>query len=84
MDPSTPSNREMSSGAFPHYHQPYRGLPAEIRLEIWRHCFCDELVVNPNQSLEISHCLREQRGKEGQGVLISRESWIKCKTASLA
>lgn len=25
--------------SYPHYHLPYRGLPPELRMQIWRACF---------------------------------------------
>lgn len=49
MDAASGS-QESRSASFPHYDQPWRGLPAELRLEIWRHALTDELKLEKTVS----------------------------------
>lgn len=56
---------------FPNYEKEYRGLPAEIRLMIWRYALCDELHVNipPDDSDTKQHAAVHAKPSESWSTL---------------
>lgn len=66
--------RVVSAGQFPHFHLPYRGLPPEVRLEIWKYLFPVEvrLCIHPSQSPEKYIKTVDQYGKKARFGIYSR------------
>lgn len=64
---------------FPNYYLPHRGLPAEIRLMIWRHCFSETLNVERFASIHGTGESDKEDEDEEYRILTSRDPWTKCE-----
>lgn len=71
--------RQWKHVAYPNFCKPYRGLPTEIRMEIWRHAFTTELRVESKSVLEEVKWVRYETDEEEDDVIQSLDPWTKCE-----